>query len=79
MAEPCWRLYTTDRNDDWEVVGAFASLAEAAHRILILERSPVGGLFLETHVAPDAPDADVLALFQYTGTSAVYAIRREDA
>lgn len=73
-----WCLYTTNRNDEWELVDAFSTLAQAVAHMREMEKTPTASLFLQTHVEPHSTDDEILSLFQFTGYRP-YAIRLEPA
>ena len=63
---------------DWSPVGIFASVTEAARRIVELEGVPTNGLFLEFYVETNefGTDDEAFRVFHYTGKRALYGINR---
>ena len=76
MTADVWELYVSKAMADWQPVGTFGTLADAADRITALERLPKGKICLEAHVDPNTTDDDALSQLIHTGLTDVYVIRR---
>ena len=77
-----WQLaMKTPADKDWMPVGTFATVTEAARRIVELEGIPKAGLFLEFYVETNeyGTDEEALRVFHHTGKRALYGIKRSRA
>ena len=77
-----WQLrMKTPADHDWMPVSTFATVTEAARRIVELEGIPKHGLFLEFYVETDecGTDDEAFRVFHYTGQRALYGIKRSPA
>ena len=66
-----WQLtMKTPADKDWLPVATFATVTEAARRIVELEGMPTNGLFLEFYVETNkfGTDDEAFRVFQYTGS-----------
>jgi hypothetical protein len=65
-----WQLaMKTPADKDWMPVSTFATVTEAARRIVELEGIPKNGLFFGS-------DEEAFRVFHYTGQRALYGIKR---
>lgn len=74
-----WQLNIKRPADkEWSTVGTFDTVTEAARLIRNLESSSANGLFLEFYVETDhyGTDEEAFRVFHYTGTRALYGIKR---
>jgi hypothetical protein len=74
-----WQLaMKTPADKDWMPVATFATVTEAARRIVALEGIPQAGLFLEFYVETNeyGTDEEAFRVFHYTGKLALYGIKR---
>ena len=74
-----WQLaMKTAADKDWTPVSTFATVTEAASRIVELEGVPMNGLFLQFYVETNefGTDDEALRVFHYTGKLALYGIKR---
>ena len=74
-----WQLaMKTPADKDWTPVSTFATVTEAARRIVELEGVPTNGLFLEFYVETNefGTDDEAFRVFHYTGKRALYGINR---
>jgi hypothetical protein len=77
-----WQLtMKTPADKDWTPVATFATVTEAARRIVELEGIPKNGLFLEFYVETDefGTDDEAFRVFHCTGKLALYGIKRSRA
>ena len=76
-----WELRMTNAAKEWEDIGTFATVTEAARRIIQLEGVPKHGLFLEFYVETNefGTDDEAFRVFHYTGKQALYGIKRSRA
>ena len=74
-----WQLsMKTPADKDWVIVGTFATVTEAARRIVALDGIPKHGLFLEFFVETSelGTDDEAFRVFHYTGKRVLYGIKR---
>ena len=73
-----WQLQMkTPADKDWMPVSTFATVTEAARRIVELDGIPKNGLFLEFYVETNEFGTDVEAFrVSTTGKRALYGIKR---
>jgi hypothetical protein len=77
-----WQLaMKTPADKDWMPAGTFATVTEAARRIVELEGVSQRGLFLEFYVETNesGTDDEAFRVFHYTGKRALYGIKRSRA
>ena len=77
-----WQLaMKTPADKDWMPVATFATVTEAARRIVTLAGIPQAGLFLEFYVETNeyGTDEEALRVFHHTGKRALYGIKRSRA
>jgi hypothetical protein len=68
----------TPADKDWTPIGTFATVTEAARRIVELEGIPTSGLFLEFYVETNefGTDEEAFRVFHHTGERGLYGIKR---
>jgi hypothetical protein len=73
-----WQLRMTNAAKEWVEIDTFATVTEAARRIVQLEGVPKAGLFLEFYVETNeyGTDEEAFRVFHYTGKRALYGIKR---
>lgn len=75
-----WNLLIIDRQSsskEWQKMGFYDTLKDAAKAIIVHENIPVNGLFLELYVgANDESDSEVLSAFTYDGKKALYTVKK---
>jgi hypothetical protein len=74
-----WQLaMKTPADKDWMPVSTFATVTEAARRIVELEGIQKNGLFLQLYVETNefGTDDEAFRVFHYTGKRALYGIKR---
>ena len=74
----CQLEMKTPADKDWMPVSTFATVTDAARRIVELEGTPKNGLFLEFYVETNefGTDGEAFRVFHYTGKRALYGIKR---
>lgn len=77
MTDGQWCLYSTERSDEWTLVAAFPSLADAIHRLRLSEVATHHGLVSLEPVDRDVPEGDAPFLFAFSTPLNRYAIRWE--
>lgn len=71
-----WQLLIAPPGQDWQAVGTFVDLAEAADRIRRLESYPTTGIFFEFYIDALATDIEALSHFEHKGRECCYVILR---
>ncbi len=72
-----WQLAMTNERREWMTVGDFDTVTDAARRIRYLEGRTEGGIFLTALFEIDfGDDARALSHLEYSGTRALYAVKR---
>ena len=77
MTDGQWCLYSTERSDEWTLVAALPSLADAIHRLRQSEVATHLGLVALEPVDRDVPEEDASSLFVFSTPLNRYAIRWE--
>ena len=75
-----WKLSGRDNKiRQWAELGQFPSIAQAAQRVLELERDPLGALFFRIYVDPpgEKSDAEILCRLEYQSDKGFYLLERD--